>query len=129
MLHSTVRKLAKRSGREPGDLWVRFPPVLLASAMTSRGPAARLLSYKEETGVRLPPGRLARSHEMRVTRERDLPIHPSVRRCFAAACLLGTEVVRVRLPGGPFPCGSLSEGRLVQREDAWLAPRRSGFNS
>jgi hypothetical protein len=45
-----------------------------------------------------------------------------------AAHLLGREVDRVRLPGGPWQA-SESDGRLVQRNDAWFAPRRSGFDS
>jgi hypothetical protein len=44
-----------------------------------------------------------------------------------AARLPGEEVDRVRLPGGPWKTGG--DGRLVQRNDAWFAPRRSGFDS
>ena len=65
-IDGTVRKLAERPrppfGRcpEPRDLWVRLPPVLLQVVPRPVVQRQRLLSYKEETGVRFPPGRLGR---------------------------------------------------------------------
>jgi hypothetical protein len=44
------------------------------------------------------------------------------------ASLFCKEGDRVRLSGGPLGSG-LKEGPLVQREDAWLATRTSGFDS
>jgi hypothetical protein len=77
----------------------------------------RHLSYKEETGVRLPPGRL------------DSFIHEESGPAGAlAACLRGREVDRVRFSGGPW-FDVMNRGLLVQRDDAWLATRRSGFDS
>ncbi len=59
--------------------------------------------------VRVLPGRLPRGPQV-------LP----------AASLLGREVVRVRVPGGP--CRE-EVGLLVQRDDAGIARRKSGFDS
>ncbi len=52
----TVRKLAKRPGSNPGILWVRLPPVLLAEALlgwcSSRRPVKPLPSNGEAEGQR-----------------------------------------------------------------------------
>src|SRR3954447_26874257 len=52
----TVRKSAKRPGSNPGTLWVRLPPVLLAAGFlgwcSTRPPVKRLLSSGEAEGER-----------------------------------------------------------------------------
>jgi hypothetical protein len=45
----------------------------------------------------------------------------------SAAHRLGKAEDRVQFPDGPLAAGQ--HGLLVQREDAWLATRKSGFNS
>ena len=47
---------------------------------------------------------------------------------FMAAHLLGREVDRVRIPGGPCRRARVMGG-WSNGNDAWLAPRRSGFDS
>jgi hypothetical protein len=80
----TVRKPAERRrppfGRcpEPRDLWVRLPPVLLQVVPRPVVQRQRLLSYKEETGVRFPPGRLGRL-------SCESGTYVTVRRCYGSA--------------------------------------------
>ena len=52
----------------------------------------------------------------------------------SAARVLGKDEDRVQFPGGPsteqFESNHKTiNGALVQRDDAWLAPRKSGFDS
>lgn len=145
----TVRQPAQRPGPNPGVCGFESHPCHHLIAPSSSGPGRHPLTV--ERRVRLPPGLLliASDRSKRPGRQTGkaaslrgwclwvrLPPRPSVSSSRFRGTFVpwssGTTPGPHPGNGGSTPPGTtrrIGHGRLVKRNDAWLATRRSGFDS